>query len=168
MPEHLHPLPTVSKLDAGKDASLEIGISSAIPETPANLTQYEQAIWSHVTASLLEYGLIHLTDGILLAVICRTFRRWVETEEKLDALVEEGVDVYGVATPNGYVQPHQLFYLASRLKKELLQWLPEAALTIPSFAKVVGERATPPQGDLFEDPVEAHRRRKGIIGMRQA
>jgi hypothetical protein len=71
-----------------------------------------------------------------------------------------------VATPNGYEQPHQLFYVARQLKRELLQWLPEAALTIPSFHKIVGERAKPEQGTLFEDPVAAHRERRAAMSMR--
>jgi hypothetical protein len=52
------------------------------------------------------------------------------------------------------------------LKRELLQWLPEAALTIPSFSKQVGERARPEQGSLFEDPVTAHRERRAAMGLR--
>lgn len=119
-----------------------------------------------MTEALLEYGLIHRTDAIMLMVICRTFVRWVDAEEQLDKIIDENGGTYIVSTPNGYEQPHQLFYLSRNLKKELLQWLPEAALTIPSFAKAVEVRQAPTQGTLFDDPVEAHRRRKTAIGMR--
>ena len=54
-----------------------------------------------------------------------------------------------VKTPNGYVQPHQTYYVARTLKKELLNWLPEACLTIPSFRKEKNLTNQPQQPDLF-------------------
>lgn len=165
MAAHLQPLPSVSG-GSGEGASAATSIPAEIPSAVAKLSPKEKKIWDHVTGSLLEYGLIHRTDALALTVICRTFVRWVDAEEQLTAFAKEKSGSYIVTTPNGYEQPHQLFYLARNLKKELLQWLPEAALTIPSFQKMVGERAAPEQGTLFDDPVEAHRRRKVAIGMR--
>ncbi len=165
MASHLQLLPAVSG-GSGEAASAIFAIPSEIPAAIAKLSAKEKKVWEHVTASLLEAGLIHRTDAMALTVICRTFVRWVEAEEKLNDVVKEK-GTYIVATPNGYEQPHQLFYVVRTLKKELLQWLPEAALTIPSFQKMVGERATPGQGSLFdEDPVEAHKTRKTAMGIR--
>ncbi|WP_417252755.1 P27 family phage terminase small subunit [Castellaniella sp.] len=141
-------------------------IPSEIPTPPSKLSAKEKKVWTHVTTALHECGLVHLTDAMALTVICRTFVRWVEAEEALDQLTHENGGTYIVATPNGYEQPHQLFFVVRSLKKELLQWLPEAALTIPSFAKAIETRQAPVQGTLFEDPVEAHRRRKTALGIR--
>ena len=81
------------------------------------------------------------------------------------ALVKEKGSYY-VSTPNGYQQPHQAYYVARDKKRELLKWLPEAALTIPSFHKLKTEQLTP-QGDLFgADPIEQFRQRKAKLGMR--
>lgn len=138
-----------------------------VPESPAKLSAKERRVWEHITEALRDCGLIHRTDAIMLAVIVRTFVRWVDAEEQLTRYAREHDGSYIVRTPNGYEQPHQLFYLARTLKRELLQWLPEAALTIPSFQKMLGDRAAPEQGSLFgDDPVEAHQRRKAKIGMR--
>jgi|TARA_A100001391_G_scaffold205410_1_gene205959 P27 family predicted phage terminase small subunit len=165
MTNHLRSLPTVSETE-GKSASTHPVIPSEIPTPPGKLSKREKLVWKHITQALFEYGLIHRTDAIMLLVICRTFVRWVEAEEQLEDIIEQNGGTYIVSTPNGYEQPHQLFYLSRTLKKELLQWLPEAALTIPSFAKAIESRQAPTQGTLFEDPVEAHRRRKTALGMR--
>jgi len=141
-------------------------IASEIPAPPLKLSPREKKAWDHVTKALQEYGLIHRTDAMMIAVICRTFIRWADAEEQLSDYAKNHNDSYIITTPNGYEQPHQLFYLARTLKRELLQWLPEAAMTIPSFSKMLGERARPEQGSLFEDPVTAHRDRRAAIGMR--
>ena len=161
----MHALPSVSSGDLGNDAPVALGIPSEIPDAPLKLTVKEKRIWDHVTASLHEVGLIHRTDALLLAVICRTFIRWVEAEEQLTKFSATNGGTYIVTTPNGYQQPHQIYYVSRNIKRELLQWLPEAALTIPSFHKIVGERANPQQGSLFDDPIEQHRKRKAVIGL---
>lgn len=162
---YLQALPSVESGGVGDAAPDSVGIPSEIPDAPAKLTAKERKVWEHVTLALHEVGLIHRTDGLVLTVICRTFIRWVEAEEKLSEFAKDNNGSYITVTPNGYEQPHQLFYVARNLKKELLQWLPEAALTIPSFNKLVGERSRPEQGSLFEDPIEAHRKRKAGIGL---
>jgi len=150
----------------GGTTSAETVIASEVPDLLAKLSPKERKAWDYITAALRDYGLIHRTDAILLTVIVRTFARWVDAEEQLSAYAKEHDGSYIIKTPNGFEQPHQLFYLARTLKRELLQWLPEAALTIPSFSKQVGERARPEQGSLFEDPVTAHRERRAAMGLR--
>jgi P27 family predicted phage terminase small subunit len=128
----------------------------------------EKKIWEHVTQALREYGLIHRTDAMVLTIICRTFVRWVEAEEQLTKLMKDNDGSYFVKTPNGYEQPHQIFFVARNIKADLLKWLPEAALTIPSFQKAMAASGPVDQGQLpgFEDPVMAHRDRKIVAGMR--
>lgn len=157
---HLFALPT-TKIDS----QIKSYDNAEIPIAPMRLSTREKKLWLHITDSLFEQGLVHKTDAMALAVICRTFARWVDAEEALTAFAKENGS-YIVKTPNGYEQPHQLFYLARTLKRELLQWLPEAALTIPSFQKFMGDKDMPTQGKLFDDPVEAHRARKTAIGIR--
>lgn len=140
-------------------------IAAEAPEPPVKLSPREKKVWAHVTEALEEYGLIHRTDGMLMTVICRTFCDWCAQEEFLQALVKEQGSYY-VTTPNGYSQPHQAYYVARDLKRDLLRWLPEAALTIPSFHKIKGEQLAP-QGDLFGvDPIEQFRQRKAALGLR--
>lgn len=162
---HLEALPNVDPGKVGEVASVDFAIPSEIPDHLAKLSAAERKVWKHVTAALLEYGMVHRTDGLVLTIICKTFVSWVDAEAKLAEFKAENNGGYMTKTPNGYEQPHQLYYVARNLKRELLQWLPEAALTIPSFHKIVGERMNPQQGSLFEDPVENHRRRRAAIGM---
>lgn len=136
-----------------------------IPQPPAKLSAKERKVWEYVTQALEQHGLIHSTDGLLLTVICKTFCKWVDQEAFLEKLEREHGSYY-VKTPNGYEQPHQAYYVARNLKRELLQWLPEAALTIPSFQKMQTKQQLP-QGDLFgADPLEDFRQRKARLGMR--
>lgn len=164
---NLNPLPTPDSDRAGEIASVGLTIPPEIPALPGKLSTREKKIWEHVTGALFEVGLIHRTDALMLMVICRTFVRWAEAEEQLSEKMKENAGSYMVTTPNGFQQPHQLYYVARNCKRELLQWLPEAALTIPSLHKIVGERAAPDQGSLFDDPVELHRKRRAEIGMRR-
>ncbi len=168
MSKHLQVVPGLKDQAAGQVASIQ-NVASEIPSTVARLSPKEKKLWDHVTQSLHECGLIHRTDAMLLTVICKTFVRWVEAEEHLSKLMKENDGAYFVKTPNGYEQPHQIFYVARNLKRDLLQWLPEAALTIPSFQKAIAVTSTAgAQGQLpgMEDPVELHRKRKTAAGMR--
>ena len=139
-----------------------------IPDHIAELNDKEQRVWEHVTKSLALYGLAHKTDSMLLTVICRTFVQWLDACEFVEKIREEnGGNVY-VKTPNGYQQPHQAYYDERSLRKELKSWLPEAALTVLSFQKIMNDRkrANDGQGELplggapVDDPVSAHRNGK--------
>lgn len=166
MSSHLYPVPSGSLVGEGAPA---LDVPSEIPQPAAKLSAKEKVLWEHVTQALHDCGLIHRTDAMVVTVIVRTFSRWVDVEEQLTKYMKDNGGSYIVTTPNGYEQPHQLFYMARTIKRELLQWLPEAALTIPSFQKVMGDSAKPgAQGQLpgFEDPVERHRREKVAATLR--
>jgi len=123
-----------------------------VPEYLKKMTTAEKKVWAYVTASLKEYGLIHKTDGMMLHVIVKTFCRWVDVEAELEAYIAEHKTII-VKSKNGYEQPHQLHYVARDCKRELLQWLPEACLTIPSFRKAKNLMGQPLQPGLFDDPL---------------
>ncbi|NHN78576.1 P27 family phage terminase small subunit [Azotobacter chroococcum] len=146
------------------DSAAAKTVEAESPEPAAKLSAKERKLWDYVTQAMVDYGLIHRTDGMLLTIICKTFCDWVAQEEFLQKLVRENGSYY-VKTPNGYEQPHQAYYVARDKKRELLKWLPEAALTIPSFHKLKAEQLQP-QGDLFDDPIEQFRARKAKLGMR--
>ena len=160
-----HPFSVISSTTTDQ-ASREVqqaGIVSEIAKPPVRLNAREKKIWAYVTDALHEYGLIHRTDGLMMTIIVRTFDRWVQLEEELQDYAKKNAGSFIVRSPNGYEQPHQLFYAARDLKNELLKWLPEAALTITSFHKIKSEEIRPPQGDLFGDPVEEFRKRGQVM-----
>lgn len=138
------------------------GVAAARPRKLAKLSPAERRVFNQIARELERYGLVHRTDGILLTVITRVFCQWVDAEKSLVEHITEHKTMM-CKTPNGYEQPHQLYYVAKDLKRQLLQWLPEAALTIPSFAKLTGDDNVPATADLFDDPVTNFRKRKAAI-----
>jgi P27 family predicted phage terminase small subunit len=165
-PKHLAGLPGVNSAAAATFDRINAIIESAVPDMPAKLSAKEKKVWHHVTAALLEYGLVHRTDGLALTIICRTFVDWVEATEQLDKYKADHEGNYITESANGYRSPHPLYYVARDHKKSLLQWLPEAALTIPSFQKIKGSSVESNQGSLFDDPIEAFKSKKAGMGMR--
>ena len=132
-----------------------IADESEIPKPQKPLTAVEKPVWNYVCKALKEQGLIHRTDVMLLHVIVTTFVRWVDAEQFVERLLAE-TGTYVVTTRNGYEQPHQMFFVARNLKRDLLQWLPEACLTIPSFQKVKKmQQADNAQGDMFGNELGA-------------
>jgi P27 family predicted phage terminase small subunit len=159
-------VPSVNSAAADSGKGIAASIISEIPDMPTKMSAKEKKIWEHVTLALLEYGLIHRTDGLTLSIICRTYVDWVESTDELSRYKAANNGSYITESANGYRQPHPLYYVVRDHKKSLLDWLPEAALTIPSFHKIKGDQVESPQGDLFADPVEAHKQRKVAAGMR--
>lgn len=146
--------------------SANSAVPSEIPAPPARLTAKEKKVWDHITQALFEYGLIHRTDGLLITIICQTFTQYQNAKEQLDDYKKSHDGSFIVKTPNNYEQPHQLYYVVSSLKKELLRWLPEAALTVVSFHTMLKDRSAPEQGSLFDDPVKQHQQRKAALALR--
>jgi phage terminase small subunit len=133
------------------------------PEILTKLSAREKAVWHYLVEALKRYCLIHKTDAPLLTIIVRIFVQWCDAEQQLQAHAKANDGSFMTKTPNGFEQPHQLYYVARDLKRQLLQWLPEAALTIPSFTKLTGGDAAPLTPDMFEDPVVAFRNRKQAL-----
>ncbi len=157
--EQIGPLPSVDSV-----VSMGAVIISKIPEPPTPLSEREKVIWNHVTRALHEYQLIHLTDGLMLVVICKTYLAWVDANEQLEKYLQENDGNFIVETKNGYRTPHPVYYIEREKKRELLKWLPEAALTIPSFAKIKSSQlADSSQGNLFDDPLNDYKNSKPQI-----
>lgn len=130
-------------------------IKSPAPPPGTQLSHRERKVWDYICKSLRESGLPHLTSGIAIAVVCKTFIRWVQTELELQEFEAKNNGSYFIKTKNDYQQPHQLFYAAGALKKELLTWLPESCLTLPSSVMArakLGDEGV--QDDLFADLYE--------------
>jgi P27 family predicted phage terminase small subunit len=162
----LNMMPRVDDDAAASAQALGASIVSEVPDMPAKLSTKEKKVWQHITQALLEYGLIHRTDGMMLVVICRTFCDWLNATEELDKFKEGNGGSYMTESKNGYVSAHPLYHISTKLKKDLLLWLPEAALTITSFHKIKGDQIEDKQGTLFDDPIEKFRQQKTAIGMR--
>jgi len=118
------------------------------PPPVMGLKADELQVYEYICASLRAAGVEHLTAGMPLAVIVRTFIDWIAASKECAEKGRSQISKTGWATPTPWADDEK------RLKMELGQWLPKACLTIPSLARVrkdTGERGG--QDDLFNDLV---------------
>jgi hypothetical protein len=123
-------------------------VTSPDPPPIIGLTKDELEVYGYICESLRSAGIEHLTAGMPLAVIVRTFVDWIAASKECAKKGRSQVSKTGWATPTPWADDEK------RLKMELGQWLPKACLTIPSLARVrkdTGERTG--QDDLFGDLV---------------
>ena len=138
----------------GKAPKSTVGEIQSPDKPPGDLNTQERRVWEYICGQLRAAGIDHTTFGLAAMIVCKTYIRWVQAEAKLEQVMAANNGSYLTTTPNGYEQPHQIFYAARDLKKELLAWLPECALTIPSLATIrakTGDQSQ--QDDLFADLV---------------
>ncbi|MEO7578552.1 MAG: hypothetical protein ABIT83_13145 [Massilia sp.] len=131
------------------------GVSSSAADTVSpdpppiiGLTDDELEVYRYICESLRAAGIEHLTAGMPLAVIVRTFVDWIAASKECAEKGRSQTSKTGWATPTPWADDEK------RLKMELGQWLPKACLTIPSLARVrkdTGEKGG--QDDLFGDLV---------------
>jgi len=118
------------------------------PPPMLDLTADERVLYAHICDTLRQAGIEHLTAGMPIAIIVRTFADWIKACERCEVDGRVQISKTGWATPTPWAEDEK------RLKMELGQWLPKACLTIPSLARVrkdTGEQAK--QDDLFADLV---------------
>ncbi|WP_447988325.1 P27 family phage terminase small subunit [Achromobacter spanius] len=134
---------------AQKVVSLATTGKAVSPERPPGLTApREIEIWNYICEQLRTAGIEHRIFGLAGALVCNAYAEWLEARETLEEFKTRNKGSYYVKTPNGYEQPHQSFYVAEKLRRELLQYLPECCLTIPSFANVRSKLGDDGQQDL--------------------
>ena len=129
----------------------KVGADVESPDAPPGLTftATERELFDYICASLRKEGIAHMTAGMPIAVIVRTYCDWVEAWKTCE---EKGRTQTSPKT--GWVAPTPWAEDEKRLKMELGQWLPKACLTIPSFTRVKKDSgASGVQDDLFADLV---------------
>ena len=123
-------------------------LASPIPPPVIGLSGEELEVYEYICASLRRAGVEHLTAGMPLAVIVRTFIDWIKASRECAEKGRSQTSKTGWSTPTPWAEDEK------RLKMELGQWLPKACLTIPALARV--RKDTGKQGgqdDLFSDLV---------------
>lgn len=149
---------TVIAGGAAKPAALpadkQVGVQSPKPPPGADLSPRERKVWDYICQQLTAAGLEHLTCGLTISIVVRTYIRWIDAERTLANVEAANNGTYFITTPNGHAQPHQAFYVVKGLKQDLLKWLPEACLTLPSVATAKSKLGNgAPQDDLFDNLV---------------
>lgn len=145
---------TVIQGGMGKTAPPRTGETISPDRPPSDLNDQELLAWDYICQQLRLAGIDHSTFGLAAVVVSKTYIGWLQAEKELLEVKTKNRGSYMTTTPNGHHQPHQIFYIARDLKRELLQWLPECALTIPSLATIrskTGDQSL--QDDLFGDLV---------------
>jgi hypothetical protein len=131
---------------AGTVANREL--DSPKPPPVIDLDAHELEVFNYICAVLRQAGIEHLTAGLPIAVIVRTYAQWLEACEKCDTKGRYQTSTNGWQSLQPWAQEEQ------RLKQELGQWLPKACLTIPSLVRVRKDSGVQGgQDDLFADLV---------------
>lgn len=141
-------LPAVGAAQVSSDADAS-DIVSPDPPMMLALSADERLLFAHICLTLRQAGIEHMTAGMPIAIIVRTFADWLAAAEKCRVEGRTQISKTGWATPTPWADDEK------RLKMELGQWLPKACLTIPSLARVrkdTGEQGK--QDDLFGDLVK--------------
>lgn len=129
---------------AGEVAGLKTEIVSPAAPQQLQLSSDEQALYDYICEALRSAGVEHMTAGIPIAVIVRTFADWLKAVEKCEKQGRTQTSKTGWVTEMPWAKDEV------RLKMELGQWLPKACLTIPSLARVRKDTGPPvQQDDLF-------------------
>jgi hypothetical protein len=119
-------------------------VTSPDPPPAIGLSEQERQVYDYICESLRAAGIEHLTAGMPIAVIVRTFIDWMRAREQCEANGRVQISKTGWATPTPWADDEK------RLKMELGQWLPKACLTIPSLARVRKDTGVQgQQDDLF-------------------
>ncbi|MDW5417734.1 P27 family phage terminase small subunit [Iodobacter sp. CM08] len=149
----------------GKSPLVTVGEVISPAKPPGEMNTQERRVWDYICERLREAGIDHGTFGLAAMVVCKTYIHWIQAESELAKIKDSNFGSYLITTPNGFSQPHQIFYVVSALKKELLQWLPECALTIPSLSNIrskTGDQSQ--QDDLFGNLVNHAANRPSAFG----
>ena len=136
-----------------KPVSGTMAMSPAIPPL-IGLTTSERRVWDYICTSLRDAGLEHITAGLPIAVIVRTYTDWLAAAKDCNERGRYQMSGNGWSSETPWAADER------RLKTELGQWLPKACLTIPSATRVKKDMGIGNgQDDLFGDLVEHARQR---------
>lgn len=123
-------------------------VMSPSPPPVIGLKPDEEQVYEYICESLRAAGIEHVTAGMPLAVIVRTFIDWIAASKECAEKGRSQTSKTGWSTPTPWADDEK------RLKMELGQWLPKACLTIPSLARVRKDTgAQGGQDDLFGELV---------------
>lgn len=138
------------KFEANSPAGAGPGrdVKSPKPPPEIDLQSDELQVFDYICEVLRQAGIEHLTAGLPIAVIVRTYAQWLKACEMCDTKGRYQTSTNGWQSLQPWAQEEQ------RLKQELGQWLPKACLTIPSLVRVRKDTGGPSgQDDLFSELV---------------
>jgi hypothetical protein len=131
----------------GKGAPAELVDSPHVPPLIA-LDTSERRVWKYICESLSAAGLEHITAGLPIAIIVRTYTQWLDAVKKCETAGRYQQSQNGWSSEQPWAADER------RLKSELGQWLPKACLTIPSATRVKKDMGIGGgQDDLFAELV---------------
>lgn len=142
--------PPLLKVVGGTGANSTDSSLVTSPEIPPliALDTNERRIWKYICQSLLEAGIEHVTAGLPIAIVVRTYSDWIDAAAQCEKKGRYQQSKNGWSTESPWAVDER------RLKSELGQWLPKACLTIPSLSRVKREMGVGQgQDDLFADLV---------------
>ena len=146
LPDNVHRITgNRSKIPAHKlNASLQPDVE--IPSCPAHLLPDAKKEWKRITPELEKMRIVSKMDRAALAVYCQAYARWVQAENKLKALNDDGLVE---KTPSGYQQISVWLQISNRAVEQMHKFLCEFGMSPSSRSRVTAN--TSPNMDIFGD-----------------
>jgi P27 family predicted phage terminase small subunit len=145
LPNNVHALTGNRSKKALSDFKDAIQPEVAIPGCPSHLLPEARKEWKRITPQLEKLRVITHLDRSALSVYCQAYGRWVQAEQKLKALGDDGlIDM----TPSGYRQISVWLQISNRAAEQMHKFMTEFGLT-PSSRSRVSQAAEAGQVDLF-------------------
>lgn len=146
LPNNVHRLTgNRSKIPASK-FNAELRPDVEIPGCPVHLLPEAKKEWKRITPELEKMRIISKLDRAALAVYCQAYARWVQAENKLKSMDEDGlVD----KTPSGYQQISVWLQISNRAVEQMHKFLCEFGMSPSSRSRVTANQSQ--NMDLFEN-----------------
>lgn len=118
-------------------------IAASKTTMPKFLNRHAKAEWKRITPELEAAGLLTKIDRSSLAAYCQAYGRWVDTENKIQAIIskaeEQGKDstnAYLLTTAQGNIIISPLLSVANRCLEQMHTFLCEFGMTPASRSRI--------------------------------
>jgi len=112
----------------------ELTVDVEKPSCPNHLSKPAKAEWKRIIVHLEKYGLISQLDRAALAVYCQAYGRWVEAENKIKELGEEGGLI--IYTQSGYQQISVWLQISKKAVEQMKAFVGEFGLSPSSRTRI--------------------------------
>lgn len=127
-----------------------------VPDCPPHLGAAARKEWERIVPELETMGVLQRADMAQLAAYCAAYGRWVEVEQEILKLQQNGaVSGLLVKSPNGYPQISPLLAISNKCLEQMRAFAGEFGLSPVMRARVAGNPQLPL---LPNDPMDAFTR----------
>lgn len=167
------PKPTALKILQGEPNKNRINFNEPQPTgkttAPKFLNKHALNEWKRITPELERLGLFTKIDRASLAAYCQVYGRWVETENKINELIDKAAktggdasNAYLLKTQAGNVIISPLLSVANRCLEQMKAFLIEFGMTPVSRSRInlAPKEEKDPLEELLNEPLDSPERER--------